>query len=181
MKHIIIDTGHANGTGARGNGQEEHNLCVKVANLLATALRTKGHKVTGIDFPTLSNAADLNKTISKANSLTDVSLGISLHMDASDNKSARGGHVCYISTSGQKAAEAIASELCLYMPGRAQKTVRRTNLGVLKRTKWRWVLIELGFITSLIDIKKLMDDPATPENELKPLIDALVRGIEKAL
>lgn len=181
MAHIIIDSGHANGTGARGNGQEEHNLCVKVANLLATALRSKGHKVTGIDFPTLSNSADLNQTIIKANSLEGVSLGISLHMDASDNSAAHGGHVCYISTSGFLAAERIASELCLYMPGRAQKTVRRTNLAVLKRTKWRWVLIELGFITSKIDIKKLMDNPNTPENELKPLIDALVRGIEKAL
>lgn len=181
MKHIIIDTGHANGTGARGNGQEEHNLCVKVANLLATALRTKGHKVTGIDFPTLSNAADLNATIRKANSLEDVSLGISLHMDASDNKSAHGGHVCYISTTGYLAAKAIARELCDYMPGRAEETVKRTKLGVLKRTKWRWVLIELGFITSKVDIKKLMDDPNTPENELKPLIDVLVRGIEKAL
>lgn len=181
MAHVVIDTGHANGTGARGNGQEEHNLCVKVANHLATALRTKGHKVTGIDFPTLSNSADLNKTISKANSLENVSLGISLHMDASSNASARGGHVCYISTSGKKAAECIADELCDYMPGRAQKTVRRTNLGVLKRTKWRWVLIELGFITNKYDIKKLMDNPKTPENELKPLIDTLVKGIQKAL
>ena len=181
MAHIIIDSGHANGTGARGNGQEEHNLCVKVANQLATALRSKGHKVTGIDFPTLSNAADLNQTISKANSLENVSLGISLHMDASSNASARGGHVCYISTAGYIAAKAIASELCEYMPGRAQETVKRTNLAVLKRTKWRWVLIELGFITSKLDIKKLMDDPNTHENELKPLIDALVKGILKAL
>lgn len=181
MAHIILDIGHANRTGARGNGQEEHNLCANVAKLLKPALEKKGHKVTVLDFPTLSNAADLNATIKKANSLDNVSLGISLHMDASSNASAQGGHVCYYSTSGQKAAECIASELCEYMPGRSQKTVKRTNLGVLKRTKWRWVLIELGFITSSSDIKKLMDNPDTKENELEPLVNALVKGICKGL
>lgn len=181
MAHILIDSGHANGTGARGNGQEEHNLCVKVANHLATALRSKGHKVTGLDFPTMSNAGDLNATITAANKLENVSLGISLHMDAAANSTARGGHVCYISSSGKVAAEKIAAKLCEYIPGRAQKTVKRTNLAVLKRTKWRWVLIELGFITNAQDIKKLMDDPATKENELQPLIKALVDGISNAL
>lgn len=180
-KHIVLDIGHANGTGARGNRQEEHNLCVKVVNQVAAALRKLGHKVTVIDYPTLSNADDLNKTIRTANALDNVALGISFHMDASDNASAHGGHVCYYSTSGSVAAQKIADELCAYMPGRACKTVKRTNLGVLKRTKWRWVLIELGFITHKSDIKKLMDNPATPANELQPLVDVLVKGICKAI
>lgn len=181
MAHIIIDSGHANGTGARGNGQEEHNLCVKVANHLATALRSRGHKVTGIDFPTMSNADDLNMTISKANSIENVTLGISLHMDASTNKNARGGHVCYISETGKKIAQVVAAHLCKYMQGRANKTVHRKDLAILKRTKAPWILIELGFITNNLDIVKLMDNPKTPENELQPLIDILADGIDKAI
>ena len=179
--HIVLDIGHANGTGARGNGKEEHAGCVPIVKLVAQKLRKKGHTVTVIDFPTSTNAVDLNKTIQAANKLGSVSIGISFHMDASSNASAHGGHVCYISTSGKKAAEIIAGELCEYMPGRAQKTVRRTNLGVLKRTKWRWVLIELGFITNKYDVKKLFDDPNTAQNELEPLVNTVVDGILKAI
>ena len=36
--HIIIDIGHARGTGARGNGLEEHERCVLLAEALETAL-----------------------------------------------------------------------------------------------------------------------------------------------
>ena len=65
-----------------------------------------------LDFPALSNAADLNATIQGANKLGNVALGVSFHMDASSNTSAHGGHVCYISSSGKAAALKIASELC---------------------------------------------------------------------
>ena len=67
------------------------------------------------------------------------------------------------------------------MPGRASHVVHRTNLGVLKRTKWRWVLIELGFITNKYDVKKLFDDPNTAQNELEPLVNTVVDGILKAI
>jgi N-acetylmuramoyl-L-alanine amidase len=181
MAHIILDIGHAKGTGARGNGQEEHNLASKVANLLAPVLKRNGHKVTVIDYPYLSNKDDLNRTIAAANALSGVTFGVSLHMDSSSNTGAHGGHVCYTSTKGKQIATAIADYLTDYMPGRACETVRRTDLAVLNRTKWPWVLIELGFISSKVDIKKLMDDPDTKENELAPLVNALVKGICKAL
>lgn len=179
--HIIIDIGHANNTGARGHGQEEHDLCAKVAKRLASELGIAGQRVTVLDYPDKSNADDLNKTIAAANALSNVTFGISLHMDASDNASAHGGHVCYASAKGAQLAAAIAKTLAEYMPGRANSTVKRTNLAVLNRTRAPWVLIELGFITNERDIRKLMDDPATEENELKPLIDCLVDGIIKAV
>ena len=181
MSHIVLDIGHANGTGARGNGQEEHNLCVKVSEQLKTALIKSGHKVTVLDFPKLNNTDDLNRTIKAANALKGVDFGISLHMDAFTNPNAKGGHVChYPVTSSKRIAMAIADSLTAYMQGRASKTVARRDLAILKRTVAPWVLIELGFITSKVDIKKLMDDPKTPQNELQPLIDVLVKGINKA-
>lgn len=181
MAHIIIDVGHANGTGARGNGQEEHNLCSKVAYHLKTALREAGIKITVLDFPYLDNRADLNRTINAANAEIGVSFGISLHMDAASNTKAKGAHVIYTTEKGGKVAKAIAKPLCSYMPGRASKVVDRDNLGVLNRTRAPWALIELGFITSPDDIKKLMDDPKTAENELAPLIDVLKKGILEAV
>lgn len=181
MAHIVIDIGHAKYTGARGNGQEEHDLCSKVADLLVPTLKRNGHKVTVIDFPNMNNKDDLNRSIAAANALSGVTFGVSLHMDASSNPDARGGHVCYTSTKGKQIATAIADYLTDYMPGRACETVRRTNLGILNRTKWPWVLVELGFITSKTDIKKLMDNPHTMTNELAPLVNALVKGICKAV
>ena len=181
MSHIILDIGHAKGTGARGNGQEEHDLCVKVSEQLKTALTKSGHKVTVLDFPKQNNYNDLYNTIKAANALKDVDFGISLHMDAFTNPNAKGGHVChYPVTSSTRIAKVIADGLTGYMTGRASKTVARRDLAILKRTVAPWVLIELGFITSTIDIKKLMDNPNTPQNELQPLIDVLVKGINKA-
>lgn len=182
MSHIVIDIGHSNGTGARGNGQEEHNLCVKVSGQLKTALTKHGHKVTVLDYPTLSNTADLNQTIKAANALKNVDFGISLHMDAFTNPNAKGGHVChYPSVSSKRIAKAIAESLASYMPGRASKVVARRDLAILKKTVRPWVLIELGFITSKVDIVKLMDNPNTQKNELEPLIKTLVKGINKVL
>lgn len=84
MSHIIIDIGHADGTGARScydPSIEEHATCVPVGKRLAEILRARGHEVDVIDFPEHSNSSDLNSTISKANSL-GADLLISLHRDA---------------------------------------------------------------------------------------------------
>ena len=178
---IIIDIGHTTGTGSRGNGQEEHDLCTKVAKRLASQLGVAGHQVTVLDYTNTTNTIDLNKTIAAANAMQGVDFGISLHMDASDNAGPHGGHVCYASTKGAMLAEAIAKPLAKYMPGRACITMKRPKLAVLNRTRAPWVLIELGFITSPSDIKKLMDDPDTAKDELSGLVDCLMTGITKAV
>ena len=149
--HIIIDIGHASGTGARGNGAEEHEESVLTAAALANALRARNHEVTVLDFPELPNRADLNATIAAANNMR-AALGISLHMDASENPSAHGAHVCYTTSSGSRAATCIANRICDMLPGRAGRTVKRTDLAVLNKTRAVWVLVELGFITNSGDL-----------------------------
>ena len=79
--HIIIDIGHARGTGARGNDQEEHDRCTKIAAALQRALTAHKLRVSVLDYPELSNSADLTATAAAANA-TDAALGVSLHMDA---------------------------------------------------------------------------------------------------
>ena len=178
---ILLDIGHANRTGARGNGYEEHELCAIVGQQLKKRLEKHGVKVQILDFPTLSNKEDLRRTINTANAAKRVLFGISLHMDASTNSKAKGGHVIYTSAKGKQIAEAIADKLCALMPGRAQAIVDRDNLGILNQTRAPWGLLELGFITSLEDIKKLVDNPDTDKNELKPLLDALETGVLAAI
>jgi N-acetylmuramoyl-L-alanine amidase len=180
-KHIIIDIGHANGTGARGNGYEEHALCAIVGKKLKKRLEKHGVKVTLLDFPTLSNKQDLTRTIRTANAAKAVTFGVSLHMDAASSDTAHGGHVCFASVKGREIAERMASRLVEVMPGRAVTVQKRTGLAVLTQTRAPWALYELGFITHAGDIKKLVDDPATEKNELKPLLNALEQGILDAL
>lgn len=178
---ILIDIGHANGTGARGHGYEEHALCAIVGQQLKKRLVKHGHSITVLDFPMLTNKEDLRRTISKANSTKGVTFGISLHMDAASNPKATGGHVIYTSEKGKQIAKAIAAPLTGYMTGRANKTVDRDDLAVLNQTRAPWALLELGFITSPEDIKKLVDNPDTAKNELKPLLDALEVGMLAAV
>ena len=65
---IALDIGHARGTGARGNGFEEHAIATSIVDHLFTELKDKGHDVHVIDFPDMSNTGDLNATIRAANS-----------------------------------------------------------------------------------------------------------------
>lgn len=167
---IALDIGHAKGTGARAHGQEEHDLAERITHYLRRELEKKGHAVTVFDYPEMRNADDLATTI-KAVNAESFDFGLSLHLDASDNAEAKGAHVCYLSEKGKKLAEAIAEPLCKVMPGRASKTVKRTNLAILKQTKPVWVLVECGFITHAGDCFILSTRP-----EL--IAKIIARGIE---
>ena len=165
-KHIIIDIGHARGTGARGNGMEEHARCEIIAGHLADKLRAGGYAVTVLDYPDSTNSADLVATVKAANGISNAAFGISLHMDAASrpveesgngetstqvwnepDPEPHGAHVCYVSATGKRMAECIAMFLCSLLPGRANKTVKRSDLYILKNTCAPWVLCECGFIT----------------------------------
>ena len=144
-RHIILDVGHARGTGARGNGLEEHERCVLIAAALEESLRSRGFSVTVLDFPDKTNSADLTATVAAANELV-ADFGISLHMDAASkitgyrrvqdedgemyeeaiyesNPVPHGAHCCYYSTTGEAMGRKIASRLCALLPGRAEPVV----------------------------------------------------------
>lgn len=168
-KHIILDIGHAHGTGARGNGMEEHARCAEIAQHLAEDLRALGHAVTVLDHPQLGNGADLAATARDANAIPNASFGISLHMDAAETPEPCGAHVCYLSNTGRRIAQAIAAPLCTLLPGRAESIVKRSDLYILKHTRAPWVLVECGFITNPTDAAT---DPAA-------IAYMITRGINK--
>lgn len=150
---IAIDIGHARGTGATGNGLQEHEVCVALGRLLAEYLGNS-NAVEVLDFPGLSNAGDLRETVAAVNA-GQFDLCVSLHCDASQNAAARGAHVIYVSAAGERYAEAIAQHLCPIMPGRANRTVRRGDLYVLNNTRCPAVLVECGFLTNSRDADML--------------------------
>lgn len=161
MKKIAIDIGHAYKTGARGNGYDEHEMCAILAKAVKASLekfKTQTFTADIIDFPGKSNTGDLTATVSAINA-GGYDASVSLHMDAASTPNAHGAHVCYISAKGKKLAEEIALRLCPQMPGRANKTVKRDNLYVLKHTKPVAVLVECGFITNPGDAKWVAENP----------------------
>ena len=186
---ILIDIGHARGTGANGTDVEgvtynEHEVCELLAIDLALALKKQGIDSVIIDYAEYTNSQDLNKTINTANELTksestDYDFGVSLHMDASDNTDAHGGHVCYYmysDTKGKYLAKAVADQLVVILPGRANATVGRLDLAVLKDTIKPWILIENGFITNQADLNTMITSFTRAE-----VADALAVGIKNAL
>ena len=169
---IVVDVGHADGTGARGFGEEEHELCKVVGNYLADKLRKNGHEVSIVDFPEESNSSDLNKTVAAINSIKP-DISVSLHADASDNAFAKGAHVCYYPTSqkGVMLAKSIAKEISEILPGRAETIKARSDLYVLRATSCVAVLVECGFITNKHDNALLKGYPNL-------IASAIVEGIE---
>lgn len=176
MKKICIDIGHAAGTGATGNGLEEHGVAVQIAAHLARYLRDRGHAVSVIDYPSLSNAADLNATVRAINA-GSYNLAVSLHCDSSDNPDACGAHVCHHRTyhkdgtftdsgQGKALASAIAGPLCKLLPGRADPVQARpdrkkklSGLQVLRATRPPAVLCECSFITNVADAEMMKNRP----------------------
>lgn len=165
---IAIDIGHANHTGATGNGLEEHEIAARIGNFTALLLRTNGREVNVIDYPQESNSTDLNKTIIAAN-MGCYDFGVSIHCDASDNKEAKGASVLFYpgSVQGSKLAVCVAEPLCRMLPGRANSVISRPGLAVLKKTKSPWVLVECGFITNKHDSVILRDHPEQIANAIK--------------
>lgn len=160
MKRIAIDVGHANGTGARGF-VDEHETCaalaVEVKNVLES-FKVDTFQADIIDFPEKTNSGDLTASV-KAINAGGYDLCISLHMDASANPTAHGAHVCYYSQNGKRLAEEIALRLCPQLPGRYEKTKRRTDLYILKRTNPVAVLVECGFCTNPRDAEWVNTHP----------------------
>lgn len=172
-RRIAIDVGHARGTGARGNGLQEHEVCVKLGEYLREELAKRGFAVEVVDFPGRTNSGDLVATVQHINA-GEFALSVSLHCDAADNAGARGAHVIHVSEKGELVARAIATHLCPIMPGRANRVVKRGNLYVLNNTRCPAVLVECGFLTNSRDADML-------RYEGRRIALAIAVGVEEAL
>lgn len=160
VKRIAIDIGHATGTGARGNGYEEHAACEVIASSLRRQLMKAlpDYKIEIIDFPAMDNKGDLSAT-GKALKNNKYTLCVSLHCDCNDSPTAKGAHVCYNEAIDKPLAEEIAEYVCDLLPGRAQRLVRRTGLHVLNSSDEPHVLVECGFLSNPGDAKIIHDFP----------------------
>lgn len=174
---VVIDIGHANGTGSTGNSLEEHAVSTVIAKHLVRELDNLGHESITLDFPRESNDHDLSLTVKEANTLADEwDIVVSLHCDWSSNANAHGGHVCYLSSTGKRLANCISKHLCALMPGRADKIVKRKGLYLLRKTKDPAVLAEVGFISNQDDAVMMSQHPNMIATAIAIGIDDFSKG-----
>lgn len=174
---VVIDIGHANGTGSTGNSLEEHAVSTVIAKHLVRELDNLGHESITLDFPRESNDHDLSLTVKEANTLADEwDIVVSLHCDWSSNANAHGGHVCYLGSTGKRLANCISKHLCALMPGRADKVVKRKGLYLLRKTKDPAVLAEVGFISNQDDAVMMSQHPNMIATAIAIGIDDFSKG-----
>lgn len=194
MKKIVIDAGHTRdfarehpsqfagvdwektGLPIRkdDNDSVEHMFNVAFANVLAKKL--DGEMV---DWPWMSNNAEISKVVSHVNS-TGADLLVSIHANATGtSKKASGTLVLYYPTSstGKRMAKAVAEECkatrkALGGPHSIFDTIAPSSVAVLAKTHCPAILIEACFYDNLDDLKWTWE-------HLDEMADAVIRGLRK--
>ncbi len=168
---IALDIGHANHTGAFGNGLDEHEVCAKLSGLLRHSLEAiiPGCTVEVFDFPELNNTDDF---VATARAVNDGSfdISVSLHCDSAETSTAKGAHVIYYKSEAKRLAIEIADQICDLLPGRAN-TIDKRNLYVLREVNCPGVLVENGFLSNLQDAEFL-------KSNLRVLAEHIAQGIK---
>lgn len=173
---ICIDPGHGGTDPGAVDGKSDDNIYTKEADLTLKAglmlqeeLIKLGARVTitrGNDtYPSLQQRCDIANNF-KAD------IFISIHCNAAGSPSADGIETLYKTDAGKKLAQPVQEELIKSTGAKDRGTVFRNGLWVLNQTKMPSILIELGFITNVLEEAELNDT-----GEIKKRINAIVKGV----
>lgn len=163
------------------NDSLEHLLNVKFGNILAKKLQAEV-----VDWPWMSNNAEISKVVSHVNS-SKADLLVSIHANASGQTSwvrgkgsASGTVVLYYksSTKGKQLARNVADECKVYRklnggPDNRFDTISPSTVAVLAKTHCPAILIELCFYDNLNDLLWTV-------NHLDGLADCVIKGLFKS-
>lgn len=172
VRKICIDPGHGGiHPGACYFGEKEKNLTLRISEMLRSVLLEAGHKVT----MTRHNDVDMSLTDRCRIANRDKSnLFISIHCNASYNKSAFGPEMYYwhTSTSGQLVARSIMEELHKLTGCNARKYIKNSSFTTLRRTLMPSIVAECGYMSNEDEFNKLC---TTTHQYL--IVQGIVRGI----
>lgn len=152
MSKLFIIAGHGAGDcGAVGNGYQE------AERVRALAQRIKDFGGDAVELYDFNSNSYKTNVIGKGLAPKGYKI-LELHMDSSENSSAKGGHV--IINGKFKADEydtALAKMISGIFPGRSQTIVGRTDIANVKRAAskgYNYRLMECGFISNAEDVQK---------------------------
>ena len=174
MAKIAIDAGHGLKTAGKrclkkldANETREWVINDRVADALATYLKSAGHTVKRVDDTDGSTDVSLANRVKAANNWPADFL-ISVHHNAGVKGGSGGGTVVYTCKSCQekstKAQKAIYKNAIARgnLKGNRSNGMPAKNFYMVKKTKMPACLIECGFMDSSTDIKYILD-PAWSE------------------
>jgi N-acetylmuramoyl-L-alanine amidase len=142
-KNSVVDPGAVNGT------DYEKDIALNISNAIRTALTAKGYAITMTRTGDNNNAGEKLKWRIDAAAGTDIF--VSIHVNSSDNKTAKGFSACYKNGNeeSKKLAQAIQDKNTLFD---SRGISERSDLYVLNQFSGISVLVEAGFISNADDL-----------------------------
>jgi len=192
-KKMFIDAGHNDSgwnTGATGNGMREQDITYEVSKYLGYILESQGFEVM-LSRPTREtnlghdNSSSINARWQMANAF-GADYFISIHVNSVDNETANGAETFVYREEpnldrrnrSEKFAKSVNDiyviEMGLHNRGvRPDTESSSRSLGVLRSTNMPAILVELGFLSSLLSFP----DVDILQNKRPEMAEALAKGI----
>jgi len=148
---VVIDAGHGGfDKGAYWGGVRESWVALATAKELEKELKRRGFRTVMTrrtdKFVTFAERARIANRYPKA-------IFVSIHYNASTNRSVRGIETYYLSRRGRKLASSIQRAMMEHVRSNDRGILRR-NFKVLRATKHPAVLVECGFISNAWERKR---------------------------
>ena len=183
-KVLLLDAGHGGkDPGTSGNGMQEKNLNLTIAQKIAQKLQGSGIKVY---MTRDSDVYPENSTRAKtANDIAD--LMVSIHMN-SGPETANGTETLYQDHANDNGARLTSKQLAEILQGKVVSATGNTNRGaklwtdvlILNRTTVPAVIVEVIFITNTGDALKI-SNPAYQDQVAQAIADGIQEAVKYPL
>ena len=183
-KVLLLDAGHGGkDPGTSGNGMQEKNLNLTIAQKIAQKLQGSGIKVY---MTRDSDVYPENSTRAKtANDIAD--LMVSIHMN-SGPETANGTETLYQVHANDNGARLTSKQLAEILQGKVVSATGNTNRGaklwtdvlILNRTTVPAVIVEVVFITNTGDALKI-SNPAYQDQVAQAIADGIQEAVKYPL
>lgn len=180
---VVLDPGHGGSeTGALSMGIQEKDLNLDIAKKLYSLLKAQGVKVylTRDD----DSYVGLYDRSDYANSI-NADLFVSIHNNATDSSGVNGTMTLYYpgtaktknNLTGKQIASIVQDELTSTLGTKDLGIISRPHLAVLRTTNMPAILAEVGFMTNIYELRKLMSDDYR-QKAAQALDDAIMKVIK---
>ena len=172
---VFIDAGHG-GTdpGALGYGYRESDLNLQVAKKVESKLKSKGIDVK------MSRSSDIFYSLSERAEMANdygADAFVSIHQNSAEAKSANGIETYY--NRNKEEDKTLSNDIqtqVISQTGANNRGVKNAEFTVLVKSKMISALVECGFITNELEVKKLSDSSYQDK-----LATGIANGIEEYL